>query len=232
MKTAIPGAVVETVASHVGQPSKSNSEFTQRRDGSRFGVRRLEPRGTKQPYGVRPPTLPGRRRSPTTGDAPETSPCRRVRRFLDDGLDPRRVTVRGRPAAGESRPPSAGGDSPGPRRHQFIRARPSGRLGWAMVLRWSHVIPRSPARGPIQADGVGVGVGRSATSEVEPQKVSRESRSSPGAPVRQTAPRTGPVARIDASSSVHVFPLRQGLVFSASHRRIGPRGFVSRPGTA
>src|SRR5688572_20624520 len=111
MKTAIPGAVFETVASHVRQPSKSRLRVHAASGWFTASCPPVETERHQTALRGPAPSPSGKAAVTNEGDAAETSPCRRDRRFLDDGLDPRRGAARARPAAGESRPPSAGGDS-------------------------------------------------------------------------------------------------------------------------
>jgi hypothetical protein len=140
------------------------------RDGSCLRYRpRLKPGGTKQLYEVGPASPFEKRTVAVASDASETSPCRRTgqakrraRHPWVDGVG-RRHTAGIETRVWSGRPPSC---------RVRLSSCALGRRA-ASVGRWSGLsrvlTVRSPIRGPIP-NGVGPGVCRSATREVEPQK--------------------------------------------------------------
>jgi len=170
--------------------------------------------GTKQPYGVWSHQLPLMRlssRSPTPQKPLRTGQAvtQNVR------LDPRRVTVRCWRAAEESRPPSVGTSSSPPRRLSSLSTRSPGRLGRSRRLGVTTpvssrlMLSLPPVTGPGANPSVmGSGVCRSATAEVEPQRIVVRARSPwcPSSACSSPGRAGGPTSR-----SVHVFSSRQGF---------------------
>ena len=136
------------------------------------------------------------------GDASETSPCRRTGQAKRRARPPKGHGVR-KAGGGGIETSVHPGRLPSAASAQFICTRSSGRIGWAMAQHRSYVI-RSPARGPIQACGVGRRPQRGVFG-VEPQKDASSHRGRRWCPSSAYSSPHRAGGRFNASRPVHLF---------------------------